>query len=362
MVAFDQLLARMADKWREVPGGSDQTARQFADKLLTSTDAELERTWTRQYAEAAALRGWYWSLYGELLRGKRVLEIGSGQGYDAIHLAACGVRMTCCDIAPTNLEIIRRIAVRRGLDIATVPIEGLRTFDRLPRHFDAIWAIGSIHHMPFEAAREESEALIEHLKPGGRWIELGYPRERWVREGSPPFDRWGAVTDGERTPWAEWYDVEKLRWRLQRWRLQTVLEHRFESDAYIWIDCRVLGRREGGEIARRTVSVPGGALSAPGPMWTYACSLPLGPSPGGRTVTVEIDCQVETGAVGFGLQSGHEDRYVSREVIVDARPGSQLVRLRTDSYEPGTLLRTRSATALGATRYKIQAIEIYQSL
>src|SRR5580692_10854792 len=75
----------------------------------------------------------------------------------------------------------------RGLDIATLHIDGLGAFDRLPHDFDAVWCIGSIHHMPFEAAREESHAIIQHLKPEGRWIELAYPRERWVREGSPPF-------------------------------------------------------------------------------------------------------------------------------------------------------------------------------
>ena len=91
---------------------------------------------------------------------------------------------------------------------------------RLSRDFDAVWCIGSIHHVPFEEAREESAAITAHLKPGGRWIELAYPHERWVREGSPPFDRWGQITDGERTPWAEWYDLEKLKLRLHPWRIE----------------------------------------------------------------------------------------------------------------------------------------------
>ena len=352
----------MADNWHEIPGGSDQTTRQFSEDLLSLSQDQLYNQWIQQAQQARELRGWYWSLYGDLLRGKRVLEIGSGQGFDAIHLAERGVQMTCCDIAPTNLEVVRRIASRRGLDIETLPIEGLRSFETLPSDFDAVWAIGSIHHMPFDAAREESEAIIGHLKPGGRWIELSYPRERWVREGAPPFERWGAITDGDRTPWAEWYDVEKLRWRLQRWQLEPVLEHRFESDAYIWMDCRVLGRRGDGETPRWSVAVKEGAMSAPGPMWNYAWSLPLGRSPSASSVTVEIDCVVETGSVGFGLQSGQDDRYVSREVIVDSRTGSQLIRLRTDSYDAGTMLRTRSATALGESRYRIQSIELYHSL
>ena len=45
--------------------------------------------------------------------------------------------------------------------------------------------------------------ILPHLKPGGHWIELCYPQQRWIREGRLPFTEWGKVTDGERTPWVE---------------------------------------------------------------------------------------------------------------------------------------------------------------
>ena len=270
--------------------------------------------------------------------------------------------MTCCDIVPSNLEVIRRVAGRRGLDVNTVHIDGLRAFDRLPSDFDAVWAIGSIHHMPFEAASEESCAIVQHLKPGGRWIELTYPRERWVREGAPSFSEWGRLTDGDRTPWAEWYDVEKLKLRLYPWRLEPMLEHRHQSDTYIWMDCCVLGRGEGGPIARKAVAVPEHKLTAPGPMWNYAWSMPLGPSPAGAAVTVEIECVVERGSVGFVLHLERGDRFVSREVIIEARTGSQRLYLTTEAYDPETRLLTRSATALGASEYRITSIEVRQSL
>jgi SAM-dependent methyltransferase len=361
-VAFDQLLARMADKWREVPGGTDQHPRQFSDDLLKGSDDELASLWARQFEQAASLRGWYWTLYSEILRGKRVIEIGSGLGFDAVHLATCGARVVCCDIASSNLEIIRRIADQRRLDIETLPIEGLRSFDRLPHDVDAIWAIGSIHHMPFDEAREESHAIVTHLKPGGRWIELGYPRERWVREGAPPFAEWGMRTDGDRTPWAEWYDVEKLKLRLHPWRLEPIFEHRHQSDTYVWMDCRLAGPGPAGEIRRRTVRAPLDPITAPGPIWNYAWRAALGPSPAGSAVTVEIECVVEEGSVGFVLRHGSQDRFISREVIVEARTGSQRLYLTTDAYEPDTLLLTRSATALGESRYFITSIDLRQAL
>src|SRR5260370_943261 len=106
-----------------------------------------------------------------------------------------------------------------------------RRFSGLSGDIDAVWANGSLHHIPFDEAREECAAILDRLKPGGRWIELAYPRERWVREGSPPFDQWGRLTDGERTPWAEWYDIEKLKLQLDAGRIEPTLDYRHQSAA-----------------------------------------------------------------------------------------------------------------------------------
>jgi SAM-dependent methyltransferase len=361
-MAFDTLINRMAEKWREVPGGSDQHPRRFSDELLQASDAELLAWWDAQYQNARGLRGWYWRLYGEILRSRRVLEIGSGLGFDAVHLASHGASVTCCDIAPSNLEVVRRIARHRDLDIGTLHIDGLAAFDRLPRDFDAVWAIGSIHHIPFDEAREESAAIIARLKPGGRWIELTYPHERWMREGSPPFEQWGRLTDGDRTPWAEWYDVEKLKLRLYPWRIEPIFEHRHQSDTYVWMDCRLLGQGDDGPIARKLVTAPAELLTAPGPMWNYAWSTPLGPSPASQAVTVEVECTVDRGSIGCVLWQEEGDRFLSREVILEARTGRQRLCLTTAAYEPDAKLLTRSATALGATEYRIGSIELRQAL
>jgi hypothetical protein len=144
----------------------------------------------------------------------------------------------------------------------------------------------------------------------------------------------GRLTDGDRTPWAEWYDIEKLKLRLHPWRIEPMLEYRHQSDAYVWMDTRVLGKGNGGPIARKRVPVPTEPLIAPGPMWNYAWSTPLGPSTAGPAITVEIECAIDKGSVGFVLWLEREDRFVSRETIVEARTGSQRVYLSTTAYEP----------------------------
>ena len=102
---------------------------------------------------------------------------------------------------------------------------------------------GSIHHVPFEMARREALEALGHLKPGGRWMELVYPRERRLREGAPPFEQWGKLTDGERTPWAEWHDIEKVRRRLFPAALRTVLDFEFCAQNYRWLDLRYAGEQ-----------------------------------------------------------------------------------------------------------------------
>lgn len=360
-MAFDELVGRMAEKWREVPGGTDQQPRQFSDDLLQSSIADLLAWWERQFEAARAFRGWYWGLYGDALKGKRVLEIGSGLGFDAVQLASQGAAVTCCDIAPSNLEIVRRVAEARGLRIDTLHIDGLTAFEPVPP-VDVVWALGSIHHIPFDEAREECAAILERLKPGGRWVELSYPRERWVREGSPRFQDWGRLTDGDRTPWVEWYDLEKLKERLRPWRVEPIMERRFESDTYVWMDCRVLGRADDRPIARRRVEEPTEPLHAAGPIWNYAWRMPLGPTPAGADVTVELECVVDRGSVGFVLLHPTEDRFISRETIVEARTGNQRLYLTTNAFETDVRLLTRCATALGNCEYRIKSIELREAL
>ena len=82
----------------------------------------------------------------------------------------------------------------------------------------------------------------------------------------------------------------------------------------------------------------------------------------GPAVTVEIECIVDKGSVGFALWLERDDRFISREIIMEARTGSQRLCLSTDAYEPDGRLLTRSATALGASEYRISSIEMRQAL
>jgi hypothetical protein len=80
------------------------------------------------------------------------------------------------------------------------------------------------------------QELLRHLKIGGRWLQLAYPKTRWIRAGSPPFHKWGAMTDGADTPWAEWYDLPKLLSLLEPAQFDVVLCLEFHDHNFIWFD------------------------------------------------------------------------------------------------------------------------------
>ncbi|PWS38373.1 hypothetical protein DFH01_03540 [Falsiroseomonas bella] len=359
-MSFDNFLSLLRQKWGEVPAGSDMDGRYFSAQLLAKDDATLLAEWQALSDRGKELRGWWWRLYAPLLEGRRVLEIGSGLGFDAMHFAGAGARWTCCDIVDTNLGVIGRVAGMKGLDIGRHLIDSLASFDALPDGFDAIWCNGSLINLPYEAAREECAAILRHLRPGGRWIELAYPRERWVREGSPRFEDWGAMTDGPGTPWMEWYDMEKLRQRLAPHRMLPILEYRFSSDNYVWLDLQHDGVGGIDDQALRPALASPVAIETPPLLWNHAWDHPIGRGDLGARITVEITCVVRNGTPGLALMQ--DGRFVSREAAIEARSGTQLIHLTTTEFGPETRLVVRNASALGPSRLEILSVNLRRAL
>lgn len=232
----------LRQKWSEVPAGNLE--RQDTGDLLERSDKALFALWQEKWRESVtgtefSVRGWYQTLYQDVLSGKRVMDVGSGFGIDGLFFAQHGAQITFVDIVESNLEILQRIA--HYLQLHSVNFHYINSFDdfrSLDHNFDIIWAQGSMINAPFVLMQQECALILEHLKPEGRWIELAYPKERWIREGSLPFEDWGRKTDGERTPWMEYYDLQKLLARLSPVEFDVVLSLNFHNDDFNWFDLR----------------------------------------------------------------------------------------------------------------------------
>lgn len=259
---------------RQVPAGLYDRAD--TAKLLALADWEL-----RDFSDAVASetsagpgyahRGWYQDLYREQFRGKRVLEIGGGGGIDALHFIRHGAIWHFAEFSPSNLTLIRRLLDIFGLSCdGMTQIEDMGSLDRIPGDFDFIFCNGAMIHLPFAVARLATARLAAHLKPAGRWIERGYTRERWVREGRLPFDDWGKLTNGPDTPWAEWCDIDRLRERFAPLAATPILAFAYRDNDDAWFDLRVdaspLRAEEGPVIAltsllRRHLGEDGASLA-----------------------------------------------------------------------------------------------------
>lgn len=237
---LDEFLDTLVAKWREVPGTRQE--RVFSSDMLNMPDDEFLSFWQQLYddncsGQGYSVRGWYHDLYTDLAaRGGRWLEVGSGLGFDGTFFASKGAKVTFLDIVADNLKVVARVCKLKGIqNVEFFHLTSLGDVSRLGV-FDCILAVGSLINAPFDMMCAERAALSSHLKKDGRWLELCYPRERWVREGSLPYERWGAMTDGDRTPWIEWYDLAKLVSSLSPHRFETVASFNFHNDDFNWFD------------------------------------------------------------------------------------------------------------------------------
>lgn len=227
-------------KWVEVPVTS--LGRMNTGDLLDLSDDLLLQQWLKAREEITTgaefvHRGWYHALYADGMRGKKVMDVGSGFGVDSITFAQHGAKLTFVDLVETNLKVLARIC--KILELPDVQFHVLRdvpSLQPLDTDYDVIMAMGSMHNAPVEVMKPEYQELIKHLKIGGRWLQLAYPKSRWLRDGSPSFDVWGPMIDGPGTPWEEWYDVPKLLSMFEPAKFDVILYQEFHNSDFNWFD------------------------------------------------------------------------------------------------------------------------------
>ena len=103
---------------------------------------------------------------------KRVLEIGVGQGIDAVEMAKHGAVYHGLDITKEHLELTRQNLTNHGLlgDL----FEGDLLETNLPAPFDVIYSFGVLHHIAHES--QYLERIHHLLTPEGRLMIAVYSR------------------------------------------------------------------------------------------------------------------------------------------------------------------------------------------
>ncbi len=94
------------------------------------------------------------------LPGKKVLDLGSGPGRDALFLKRKGLNPLCVDLSS---EMVKQCK-RKGLKARQMDIENL---DFRNESFDGIWAYASLVHIPKQRIYNSIVRIRELLKPEG---------------------------------------------------------------------------------------------------------------------------------------------------------------------------------------------------
>jgi SAM-dependent methyltransferase len=101
------------------------------------------------------------------MAGRRVLEIGVGNGTDAVAMARCGAAYTGIDVTPRHLELTQANFALAQLAPPTLVCGDLLATD-LSETYDFVYSFGVMHHIPNEAAY--LQRVRDLLAPGGRLL------------------------------------------------------------------------------------------------------------------------------------------------------------------------------------------------
>jgi predicted O-methyltransferase YrrM len=205
--------------WRYAPSGA---GKHDTVTLAAQRDKELCATWDdgflkrfRGYPEEAE----FLRVMAKEFSGRKILSIGSGIGLHEIYYALHGASVTCCDIVPSNLEFISRVArTKKVRDLQTLVSTGAN--QDLGGPYDIIFLCGSLMTMPETMQRQLLSRCVSALHPEGKLIFMLYTWEfaratcGW--ESPDEFDPaiFARASDpsvgSEHCPWSDWHDEAKL--------------------------------------------------------------------------------------------------------------------------------------------------------
>jgi len=153
MHAIDSRRAR----WEEEARFFDAVAARSAGSSL-----EIDPLAWRRYALRPLRRRFSiehrFALLGDL-RGRRLLDVGCGDGLNAALFARMGAHVTGVDISPLAISQAKRRAAVNGLSGRTTFVCGaIESVDLAERSFDVVWGDGILHHV-----LDELEPVVARL-------------------------------------------------------------------------------------------------------------------------------------------------------------------------------------------------------
>lgn len=103
------------------------------------------------------------------LRGKRVLEVGCGEGVASVQLAYCGADVDAVDLSPVSVDVGRRRAEATGVAVNFRVADVTRDDLAAPGTYDVVWCDLILHHLT-DSLAAVMDGVLRWLRPGGLFI------------------------------------------------------------------------------------------------------------------------------------------------------------------------------------------------
>ncbi|MDE0369731.1 MAG: class I SAM-dependent methyltransferase [bacterium] len=167
--------------------------------------------WNERYAT----RGMVWGTepnrfladYATGLTPRRVLDLGCGQGRNAVWLATQGHRVTGIDLSPVAIEQARRLAADHAVEVIFEVASVVEDWTPPPDAFDLV--VLSYLQLPSHDRRVAHAKATEALAPGGTvWLIAHHSDNITAGVGGPPYPE---VLFNERALAGDFVDLDLLR-------------------------------------------------------------------------------------------------------------------------------------------------------
>jgi len=194
----------------------------FHDEWAASIDPESVLV-NESFTGSTSPEGeWIIKMLGDL-KGKKVLELGSGAGEGAVFMAKQGADVTATDLSSGMLEVVKKVAALHDVTVKTAiaSADDLSQFEK--GSFDVVYAANLLHHVDIARCLD---SVKEVLKPGGVaafWDPVAH---------NPVINIYRRMAEGVRTP--DEHPIKRSDMKLFRERFNEV-NYRFFWLSSLWV-------------------------------------------------------------------------------------------------------------------------------
>ena len=125
------------------------------------------------------------SMAAQLPNSGQALDIGAGEGRNALFLASRGLNVLAVDQSEVGMQKAQRRAQERGLTLRTQAVD-LQDFDAEHNAFDVVSSI--FVHLPATLRAAVHQRVVAWLKPGGVFLLEAYAPDQIERGTGGPTD------------------------------------------------------------------------------------------------------------------------------------------------------------------------------